>query len=107
MGLSYSLLSALGPAIGSDGSSVLITDPAYLAWVEAGNVAQIVPFVVPAAMQIAGLQAQLLALDSYIPRGLEDLIAAQAFDVTKLPAIQQQRLAQKTTLRAQIVALGG
>lgn len=51
----------------------------------------------------APVLAQLSALDSYIPRGLEDYWTAIAFDVTKLPKEQQQRLAQKAALRVQLV----
>lgn len=46
---------------------------------------------------------QIAALDAYIPRGLEDLIAGLGFDVTKLPQVQQDRLEQKKALRAQLV----
>jgi len=52
--------------------------------------------------QINNLKQQLAALDLYMSRGLEDLISAQNFDVTTLPQIQQDRLAQKTALRQQI-----
>jgi hypothetical protein len=59
---------------------------------------------VPTTEEInAPLLAELSALDSSIPRGLEDYWSATAFDVTKLPPTQQQRLAQKTALRAQLV----
>ena len=51
----------------------------------------------------APILAQIAVLDTYIPRGLEDLITGLAFDVTKLPQIQQQRLAQKAALRLQLV----
>lgn len=45
---------------------------------------------------------QLVPLDMYIPRGLEDMWVATGFDTTKLPKAQQDRLAQKKALRAQI-----
>lgn len=45
---------------------------------------------------------QLQVLDTYIPRGLEDMWSATGFNTTTLPSIQQTRLAQKLTLRSQI-----
>lgn len=51
----------------------------------------------------APILAQIAALDAYIPRGLEDLIAALAFDVSALPQVQQDRLAQKAALRGQLL----
>jgi len=56
------------------------------------------------AVHNAAILAQIAALDVYVPRGLEDAIAAYGWDVTKLPAIQQTRLAQKVALRAQLQA---
>lgn len=50
----------------------------------------------------ANIIAQFPPLDVYLPRALEDYWAAIKFDVTTLPAIQQQRLAQKQDLRSQI-----
>jgi hypothetical protein len=50
----------------------------------------------------APLLAQLAALDSYIPRGLEDMWTATGFDTTKLPTTQQARLAQKIAFRGQL-----
>lgn len=55
------------------------------------------------AEQNAPILAQIAVLDTYIPRGLEDLITGLGFDVTKLPQVQQDRLAQKATLRASLV----
>ncbi|HLN23872.1 MAG TPA: hypothetical protein VK558_07810 [Patescibacteria group bacterium] len=52
----------------------------------------------------APILAQIAALDVFVPRGLEDAIAAYGWDVTKLPAVQQERLAQKAALRAQLQA---
>jgi len=52
----------------------------------------------------ASILAQIAALDVYVPRGLEDAIAAYGWDVTKLPAVQQTRLTQKAALRAQLQA---
>lgn len=43
---------------------------------------------------------ELAKLDTYLPRGVEDLIAILAVDVMTLPAIQQTRLARKGELRA-------
>lgn len=50
----------------------------------------------------APILAQIAELDRFIPRGLEDLIVALAFDVSALPQVQQDRLAQKAALRAQL-----
>jgi hypothetical protein len=50
----------------------------------------------------AAILAQIAALDIFVPRGLEDAIAAYGWDVTKLPAIQQERLSQKAALRAEL-----
>ena len=56
----------------------------------------------------APLQAQLAALDMFLPRGTEDVIAALVakgtIALTDLPAVQQSRLAQKQALRAQLAA---
>jgi hypothetical protein len=57
---------------------------------------------------LAAFQAQrellneLAALDIFIPRGLEDAWTAAAFDTATLPQIQQDRLARKIALRAQL-----
>jgi hypothetical protein len=50
----------------------------------------------------APILAEIAELDRFIPRGLEDLIAAIAVDVTTLPQIQQDRLARKAALRGQL-----
>lgn len=50
----------------------------------------------------APILAEIEALDRFIPRGLEDLIAALAVDVTTLPQVQQDRLARKAALRGQL-----
>lgn len=49
--------------------------------------------------------AQFPPLDIFLPRALEDYWIAISFDTTKLPAIQQQRLAEKKALRAQIAPI--
>ena len=75
---------------------------AYLEWQAAGGVPD--PVDPPTTAEVnAPVLAQISALDVFIPRGLEDLIAASGFDVTKLPQIQQDRLAQKAALRAKLV----
>ena len=43
--------------------------------------------------------SDLATHDTYIPRGLEDTWTALAFDTTKLPALQQDRLTAKTAAR--------
>ena len=50
----------------------------------------------------AAILAQISALDMFVPRGLEDAITAYGWDTTKLPAIQQERLARKAELRAKL-----
>ncbi len=45
---------------------------------------------------------RLAALDSFIPRGLEDAWAASGFDAKTLPKVQQERLAEKATLRKRL-----
>jgi len=45
---------------------------------------------------------ELAALDIFIPRGLEDSWTASGFDTSTLPQIQQDRLARKVALRAQL-----
>lgn len=50
----------------------------------------------------APLLAEIAELDRFIPRGLEDLISALAFDPTNLPQVQQDRLARKAALRTQL-----
>lgn len=47
--------------------------------------------------------ARIAELDRFIPRGLEDLIAALAVDISTLPQIQQERLAEKVALRSQLL----
>jgi len=49
----------------------------------------------------APIVAELTALDAFLPRAIEDQWAATAFDTTKLPQAQQDRLARKQALRAQ------
>lgn len=51
------------------------------------------------------VQSRLSELDVFIPRGLEDTWTALTIDVTKLPAIQQERLSKKVSLRACISAI--
>ena len=46
--------------------------------------------------------AEIAALDAFLPRGVEDLIAVLAVDVTKLPQAQQDRLARKAVLRGEL-----
>jgi len=55
--------------------------------------------------QKAAIIGQLKGLDQYIPRGLEDTWTAMSFNTSTLPSIQQTRLAQKISLRAQLAAL--
>lgn len=75
---------------------------AYLGWLAAGGVPD--PVDPPSKDELnAPILAQIAALDAYIPRGLEDLIAGLGFDVTKLPPEQQDRLEQKKALRLQLV----
>lgn len=59
----------------------------------------IAPTVAPSNKPIL---LQLAMLDSYIPRGLEDMWVATGFDTTTLPSQQQARLAQKQSLRSQL-----
>jgi hypothetical protein len=79
---------------------------AVQAWIDEGNViADPAPDPVAAkAAHNAPILVQIAAIDVFIPRGLEDTWAAMGFDTTKLPAIQQSRLAQKIALRAQLQA---
>jgi hypothetical protein len=58
----------------------------------------------PAAPPGPSLHQQIAALDPVLPRHAEDIIAAGGIDVTKLPQVMQQRLAQKQQLRGQIQA---
>lgn len=51
----------------------------------------------------APIHAQIAAIDTFLPRGVEDLIVLLQVDVTKLPQEQQDRLKQKAALRAQLV----
>lgn len=51
----------------------------------------------------APILAEIAALDAFLPRGVEDLIAVLGVDVTTLPQVQQDRLARKAALRAQLV----
>lgn len=48
---------------------------------------------------------KLETLDKYIPRGLEDTWEAIDFDISVLPQIQQDRLAEKQLLRIDIVEI--
>lgn len=87
-------------------------DTAYLQklWTDANNgvYGPIAPYSVPTPTvdeQKAAIMAQLDALDAYIPRGLEDYWTASGFNTSTLPSIQQTRLAQKISLRAQLAAL--
>jgi len=59
----------------------------------------------PNQQQIDSIINQLSALDSYIPRGLEDYWLQTNYNTTLLPQIQQTRLAQKQTLRTQLASL--
>lgn len=73
-----------------------------------GRYGPVAPYSAPVLtvdQQKAAIISQLAVLDSYIPRGLEDMWVATGFDTTKLPTIQQNRLAQKISLRAQLAAL--
>src|ERR1700730_3961144 len=54
------------------------------------------------AAQRAQITAPLARLDTYISRGLEDYWIAIGFDTTKLPQLQQDRLARKRALRKQL-----
>lgn len=45
---------------------------------------------------------RLAALDSFIPRGLEDAWAASGFDTKTLPKVQRDRLAEKAALRKRL-----
>jgi ferritin-like protein len=45
---------------------------------------------------------RLASLDLKVPRGLEDLIIAQGIDVTILPQVTQDILAEKQTLRSNL-----
>ena len=51
------------------------------------------------AVKEATITAALSELDQYIPRGIEDTWIVLGVDTTKLPAIQQSRLALKKALR--------
>lgn len=51
------------------------------------------------------IKAQLLDLDTVLPRCVEDLIAARSVDVTILPQIMQDRLKQKQDLRVHLQQL--
>lgn len=46
--------------------------------------------------------SELATLDIFIPRGLEDMWTASSFDASSLPQIQQDRLARKIALRAEL-----
>lgn len=91
----------------SDGASIP-ADPAnvdyaaYLAWVEAGGVPD--PVDPPGTAEInAPILAKIAAIDTFLPRGVEDLINLLKLDVTKIPQEQQDRLTQKAALRLQLV----
>jgi hypothetical protein len=45
------------------------------------------------------IESKLAALDRYLPRALEDFWTAESYNTKKLPQEQQDRLAQKATLR--------
>ena len=62
-----------------------------------------IPVVLPS--QTDPIKAQLLDLDTVLPRCVEDLIVARSVDVTTLPQIMQDRLTQKQDLRAQLQQL--
>ena len=53
----------------------------------------------------ATISASLTELDGYIPRGLEDTWMVLGVDTTKLPAVQQTRLALKASLRTAYAAV--
>jgi len=53
----------------------------------------------------ANILSQLSALDTQIPRGLEDTWTASNFDITQLPQVQQDRISLKHSLRTQITTL--
>ena len=53
----------------------------------------------------ATIFAALAELDAYIPRGLEDTWTVLGVDTTKLPAVQQTRLALKASLRTAYAAV--
>lgn len=48
------------------------------------------------------LEEDLVELDRYLPRGLEDTWDTLDLDISTLPQVQQDRLSQKTTIRNQI-----
>lgn len=58
-----------------------------------------------AQQQIDALMGQLTLLDPFLTRATEDHWAATSFDVTTLPAVTQDRLTQKQSIRSQIAAL--
>lgn len=49
--------------------------------------------------------SELNHLDIFIPRGLEDYFTIIGFDTTKLPKVQQDRLAQKADLRTELKSI--
>lgn len=85
---------------------VPLDNATYEAWLEAGNF----PTIIGSAQDLYGVVAgvyndQLAVYDTTLPRSVEDLIEAYELDPTKMPAIQQQRMASKATIRANIAAL--
>jgi hypothetical protein len=91
-----------------DGASIPANVPAnvdcaaYAVWLAAGNMPEPIDADAIKAAHNAPILAQIAAIDVFVPRGLEDTWAAMGFDTTKLPAIQQSRLAQKQALRTQL-----
>ena len=57
------------------------------------------------SVKLAEISSRLAALDLFLPRALEDFWAAENYDVTKLPQVQQDRLARKVVLRAAYAAV--
>lgn len=68
----------------------------------ADNDQKVLAFLNP---QQPALAVQLAALDSHIPRGLEDYWSTITFNTALLPAVTQTKLASKISLRAQLAAL--
>ena len=44
------------------------------------------------------IKSQLIALDRYLPMALEDFWTTEAYNVKKLPQVQQDRLVEKAAL---------
>lgn len=63
--------------------------------------------IVERAKEVAAavILEELSALDSMLPRAVEDMWQAMAFNTSTLPQAQQDRLARKIELRAQLAAL--